>query len=179
MERTTIIEQARRAAGLSQLELSYRSHTPQSAISDYERRRKSPTLSVVERLLAAANADLLVIPLSAFEEHEAPEVGRFFVPDRVPMLLPPLCFDRVRLRMEGQSTRSPRVWDLSVRAERIRAYELVLCHGGPGMILECVDGALLADAWLDLELPDPVRTAWQPLVEQAVRRRGAPMRDLR
>lgn len=51
IERETIIEVARRAAGLTQAELAQRAATSQSAISEYERRRKSPALDVTEWLM--------------------------------------------------------------------------------------------------------------------------------
>ena len=47
MQRTSIIETARRAAGLSQQQLAREARTTQSAISEYESGRKSPTLAVV------------------------------------------------------------------------------------------------------------------------------------
>jgi transcriptional regulator with XRE-family HTH domain len=58
VERPTIIELARRAAGLTQAELAHRAGTTQSAVSMYERRRKVPLLDVAERLVQAAGADL-------------------------------------------------------------------------------------------------------------------------
>jgi transcriptional regulator with XRE-family HTH domain len=177
VERTTVIEVARRAAGLSQQELSWRSGTAQSAISDYERRRKSPTLGVVERLLAATGADVMVIPAVEFEQREAPEIGPFFVPNRLWPLLPPLCFARVRMRDPLRAT-TKEVWDLAVRADRIRLYELVLSHGTSIAILGSVDGALLVDAWGEIDLPGPVRAAWQPLIDRTKGRRGSPVRDV-
>ena len=51
VERPTIIELARRAAGLTQAELARRAGTTQSAVSMYERRRKVPLLDVAERLV--------------------------------------------------------------------------------------------------------------------------------
>ena len=161
----TIIEIARRSAGLSQAELARLARTTQSAVSDYERRRKSPALSVTERLLTAAGSDVMVVPAVEFEQHDAPEVGEFLVANRLWPLLPPLCFDRVRLRdREGAPVG---VWDLAVRADRIRLYELVLCGGTADAILACVDGALLVDAWPEMGLPAPVRKVWQPLIDEA------------
>jgi hypothetical protein len=101
-------------------------------------------------------------------------VPAFFVPNRLWPLLPPLCFDRVRMpdlrRLSDQE-----VWDLADRADRVQVYEQVLCLGTADMILGCVDGALLVDAWPDLDLPAPVREAWEPLVRGA--RRPAAVRD--
>lgn len=160
----TLIEMARRSAGLSQSELARLSGTAQSTISEYERRRKSPTLQVVERLLEAMDSVVMVIPTVEFDEHEDPELGTFFVADRLWALLPPLCMDRVRLHDRGGAPEG--VWDLSDRADRILAYELLLCDGTADMIMSCVDGALLIDAWPEMDLPAAVREAWQPLIDK-------------
>ena len=63
VESKTVIEVARRAAGFSQRRLAEIARTQQSSVSEYESRRKSPTLEVVERLLDAANAELAVKPM--------------------------------------------------------------------------------------------------------------------
>jgi transcriptional regulator with XRE-family HTH domain len=165
VDRVTIIEIARRSAGLSQGELARLARTTQSAVSDYERRRKSPALAVTERLLAAAGSDVMVVPAVEFEQHDHTEVGAFLVANRLWPLLPPLCFDRVRLRDRGGAGEV--VWDLAVRADRILLYELVLCDGTADAILACVDGALLVEAWPDMDLPAPIRKAWQPLIDEA------------
>jgi transcriptional regulator with XRE-family HTH domain len=68
----TVIESARRAAGLSQRRLAEIARTQQSSVSEYESRRKSPTLEVVERLLDAADAELAVSPMVFFELIEDP-----------------------------------------------------------------------------------------------------------
>ena len=57
-----------------------------------------------------------------------------------------------------------RVFDLRLRTDRARVYEIVLQEGRPADILAYVDGALLADLWDDLVLPRAVRSAWAPLV---------------
>jgi transcriptional regulator with XRE-family HTH domain len=174
VERLTLIEEARRAAGMSQAELAWRARTTQSAISEYERRRKSPALSVAERLVGATGAELMLVPLVTFDRIDDAGVPAFFAPNRLWPLLPPLCFDRVRMpdlrRLSDQE-----VWDLGDRADRIQVYEQVMCLGTADMILSCVDGALLVDAWPDLDLPAPVREAWAPLVRGA--RRTAAVRD--
>ena len=69
----TVIEKARKAAGLSQRRLAELARTQQSSVSEYESRRKSPTLEVVERLLDAADAELAVRPMVFFDYREDPE----------------------------------------------------------------------------------------------------------
>jgi hypothetical protein len=57
-----------------------------------------------------------------------------------------------------------RVFDLRSRADRARAYEIVLQEGTPADILAYVDAVLLVDLWEDLILPRSVRSAWAPLI---------------
>ena len=59
----TVIEVARRKAGLSQRRLAEYARTQQSSVSEYESGKKSPTLDVVVRLLEAADAELAVRPM--------------------------------------------------------------------------------------------------------------------
>jgi hypothetical protein len=124
----------------------------------------------VRLVLAAASADLVVVPRVEFLYDEEPGGRLFFVPDRLWSVPPPLCFARVRLLgFEGLGEKG--VWDLSKRRDRIRFYELVLIHGTPEMIREAVDGALLVDAWRHLTLPESIREAWDPLIAAAKGRR--------
>ncbi len=75
VESKTVIEIARKAAGLSQRQLAEWARTQQSSVSEYEARRKSPTLEVVERLVAAADHELAVKPLVAFDYLEDPDAA--------------------------------------------------------------------------------------------------------
>lgn len=171
-----MIEMARRAAGLSQRRLAQIARTQQSSISEYERRRKSPTLDVVERLLDAANHELAAKPLVFWDRVEDPEAGSFWVPDKLWSVPLPRCFAKVQALKyvfpAGATqdwTRFVRTWDLSVTSERIDYYQLVLQHGLYKMIEASVDGLLLIQAWPELRLSEPVRNAWQPLVEEATK----------
>jgi transcriptional regulator with XRE-family HTH domain len=60
MDTARAIQDARRAAGLTQAELAERSGTSQTAISAYEQGAKSPTPSTLARVLAAAGRRLTV-----------------------------------------------------------------------------------------------------------------------
>lgn len=60
-----------------------------------------------------------------------------------------------------------RYWDLGQRAERKYVYGYFLRLGLPLWIYRWVDGALLVDLWDELDLHDPVRRAWQPLITAA------------
>lgn len=172
----SIIEFARRAAGMSQWQLARAARTAQSSISEYESGRKSPTLAVVERLVGATGADLAVVPRVEFFRGELPNGGLFFVPDRLWSVPPPMCFARMRLKGYEAIGEKP-VWDMSKRADRVRFYSLLLVHGTPEMIEQAVDGALLVDVWRGLKLPKPIREAWAPLIE-SVNGRGDPVRDI-
>jgi transcriptional regulator with XRE-family HTH domain len=166
MDRPTIVEIARRAAGLTQTQLARRAGTSQSAVSEYERRRKSPALEVVERLMWAADADLGMVTRVAFSPRTAPGLSTFFVPDRLWRVEVPQCFARVTIPDLTRQT-DQGVWDLGNRVDRTRLYEILLVEGSDLMIYRWVDAALLVDVWADLELPEPIRQAWDPLVRVA------------
>ena len=143
----TVIESARLAAGLSQRRLAELARTQQSSVSEYESRRKSPTLEVVERLLEAADAELAVRPMVFWEFIEDPEIGRFGVPDRLWSVPIPECFARVQAwkyvfpaEVYSGWSEDLRVWDLADEGERVAFYELVLQHGAAPMI----EGAVAA-----------------------------------
>lgn len=58
----TYVNQARRAAGLSQRELSLRAGVPQSAIARIERGQQVPRADTLERLLKACGFELRLGP---------------------------------------------------------------------------------------------------------------------
>jgi transcriptional regulator with XRE-family HTH domain len=173
----TVIESARRAAGLSQRRLAEIARTQQSSVSEYESRRKSPTLEVVERLLDAADAELAVKPMVSFDHREDPEIGSFAVPDRLWSVPVPECFARVQVLKYLFHTDDNQIWDLSDGTQRIEYYELALVHGLEQMLLDSVDGLLLIQAWPHMHLPDVVRDAWQPVIAAATASQDTPPRD--
>lgn len=159
---------------MSQKQLADRARTAQSAISEYESGRKSPTLAVTKRLLKKAGAELTFAPTVEFFWDEDEDGKIFFVPDRLWSLPPPLCFARARFR--GRMGEKE-IWNLGNRRDRIRFYEILLMHGLPEMIREGIDGALLVDAWRELTLPPHIREAWEPLIA-AANGRGDPVRAI-
>jgi transcriptional regulator with XRE-family HTH domain len=173
----TVIESARRAAGLSQRRLAEIAGTQQSSVSEYESRRKSPTLEVVERLLDAADAELAVKPMVFFDYREDPEVGSFAVPDRLWSVPLPDCFARVQVLKYLFDLDDDKIWDLSDATQRIEYYELALVRGLAPMILDSVDGLLLMQAWPHMKLPDVVRKAWEPVIDAAAAGQDRPPRD--
>ena len=62
MSAASQLNQARRAAGLTQRELARRSGIPQSAIARIERDRQVPRLDTLERLLKACGFELRLGP---------------------------------------------------------------------------------------------------------------------
>lgn len=175
-----MIEVARRTAGLSQRRLAEIALTQQSAVSEYESRRKSPTLEVVERLVDAADAKLTVTPLVLWdylENPEDPEVGLIFFPDRLWSVPVPDCFARVQVIRRMLGTQEHTIWDLADPAQRIAYYERVLVHGLDTQIEDSVDGVLLVQAWPDMDLPEVVRRVWQPAIDAATATADLPPRD--
>jgi len=61
MEITTLIRDARQAAGITQLELAGRAGTAQPAVAAYESGGKTPNLATLERLLGACEHDIEVL----------------------------------------------------------------------------------------------------------------------
>ena len=162
----TVIETARRAAGLTQGDLARRAQTQQSSISEYERKRKSPTLDVVERLLDAADAKLLVDPLPLWN---VDTIDDYYVPERLWRVPTPQCFARVQVWFFRSLTGGKDIWDLADRQDRIEFYEIALQQGTDDLMEATVDGALLVEAWADMIIPDDLRAAWQPAVDAASR----------
>ena len=152
---------------MSQRRLAELAGTQQSSVSEYEKRRKSPTLEVVERLLDAADAELTTNRRVDFVYLEDPVLEFFAVPNRLWQLPVPRCFARVQFFPFMKYADGKEIWDLSDPAERIEFYELALCYGPDDALVETVDGALLVEAWPNMRLPDSVRAAWQPLIDEA------------
>ena len=91
-----------------------------------------------------------------------------WVPDRLPRLDVARALATVELPLHLNWSAPGRVFDLRSRADRARAYEIVLQEGTPADILAYVDGALLVDLWEDLVLPRGIRSAWTPLISLSI-----------
>jgi len=173
----TVIEFARKAAGLSQRQLAVWAGTQQSSVSEYESRRKSPTLEVVERLLEAADAELAIKPVIDFDVRQDPEIGQYLVPEQLWSAPMTDCFSKVQVLGVLFKSRRPRVWDLSVEAERINYYEWAIVRGAPELMLDSVDGILLMQVWERLNLHAVIREAWQPVIDAATAAQDKEPRD--
>lgn len=173
----TVVEVARKAMGASQAQLALWAGTAQSSISEYESRRKSPTLEVVERLLAVLDFELAIKPVVDFETREDPEIGQYVVPERLWSVPMPDCFGRIQVMGALFGQRRPRVWDLSVETERIDYYEWVIGRGAIDLMLGSVDGILLMQVWDRMTLPAVIREAWQPVIDAATAPQDMDPRD--
>lgn len=168
MQPGELLEQARVDAGLTQEELASRAGTSRPTLSAYERGRKSPTVATFARLLSAAGRDLAAQPHVSFTEQTASRGKPTWVPDRLPRLDVARAFSVVELPLHLNWSAPGRLFDLRSRADRARAYEIVLQEGRPADILAYIDGALLADLWDDLVIPRSIRSAWDPLVRSSL-----------
>jgi transcriptional regulator with XRE-family HTH domain len=83
-----LIKEARRAAGITQLEMAHRAGTTQPAVAAYESGARTPTLATLERLLDACEHDLEMHALArvrrgaASLEQLAPAIAEDLAQDR-------------------------------------------------------------------------------------------------
>jgi hypothetical protein len=135
-----------------------------SQVATYEHGRKSPTVATFTRLLSGAGWELAAEPQVSFARQASARGKPVWVPDRLPRLDVARALAVVELPLHLNWSAPGRMFDLRTRADRARAYEIVLQEGTPADILAYVDGALLIDLWQDLVLPRAVRSAWAPLI---------------
>jgi DNA-binding XRE family transcriptional regulator len=167
MDAGELLEKVRVSSGLTQEELARRAGTSRPTLSAYEHGRKSPTVATFARLLSGAGWELAAEPQVSFTQ-QAPGQGKpVWAPDRLPRLDVARAMAVVELPLHLNWSVPGRVFDLRVRADRARVYEIVLQEGTPADILAYVDGALLVDLWQDLVLPHAVRSAWAPLISSS------------
>jgi transcriptional regulator with XRE-family HTH domain len=169
LDAAKLLERARASAGLTQDELARRAGTSRPTVSAYEHGRKSPTVATFARLLSGAGWELSAQPHVSFSHQSSPQGKPVWVPDTLPRLDVSRALATVELPLHLNWSALGRVFDLRSRADRARAYEIVLQEGTPADILAYVDGALLVDLWEDLVLPRAVRSAWAPLISASAR----------
>ena len=161
----SLVERARRLAGLSRSELARRAGASRPTLAAYAAGAKSPTLSTAERIVRAAGFELDIVPRPTFHEVAVGRGRVIYVPDRLLRLPVECALRRVRLPLRLNWSQPGREFDLSDRRQRARVYEIVLREGTADDITEYIDGALLADLWPELVLPAPIRNQWQPLID--------------
>jgi transcriptional regulator with XRE-family HTH domain len=163
-----LIEIARRARGLSQAELARQAGTSQAAVSAYERGLKTPSIAVAARLLGVLGWELTLRSRVTFTEHHPKGIVAFWAPNRLWRVPTPDCFATLYVPdLLGHTEQDQ--WNLGDPADRRRAYEILIRRGMPQMMIRWLDGGFLVDLWDELDLPDPVRTAWGPAVRGASR----------
>jgi transcriptional regulator with XRE-family HTH domain len=161
----TLLERARRLAGLSRSELARRAGASRPTLAAYAAGTKSPNLSTAERIVQAAGFELDLVPRPVFREAAIGRGRAVYVPDVLPRLPLDHALGQVQLPLHLNWSEPGREFDLADRRQRARAYEIVLREGTPQDIVGYVDGALLVDLWPELVLPISVRRAWQPLID--------------
>lgn len=170
MERPTIIEIARKARGWTQTQLAKAAGTSQATVSAYERREKSPSLTVIERLVGKAGYTLRLDHTLDFNQFFDGE-RIYWIPDRLWRVETRLCFSKVKfpdaVAHHETGEWQQRYFDLADRDDRRRVYQYLLQAGIPVWIWRWVDGAFLVDLWDELDLPRQLRIEWQPLVDHA------------
>jgi transcriptional regulator with XRE-family HTH domain len=167
MDAGELLERVRVSSGLTQEELARRAGTSRPTLSAYEHGRKSPTVATFARLLSGAGWELAAEPRVSFTQQVPGQGKPVWAPDRLPRLDVARALAVVELPLHLTWSVPGRVFDLRVRADRARVYEIVLQEGTPADILAYVDGALLVDLWQDLVLPRAVRSAWAPLISSS------------
>lgn len=158
----TTLRSVRVAAGLTQAQLGQRAGVARPNVVAYEAGRREPRFDSAMSLLGAAGAVVAIDPPVVWRWTSG--LRPYPVPSRLWRLAPEAALRRfepgVHLWWSGPS----RSFDLSLRAERCRLYEIVLREGGPEDIESVVDEMLLREAWPDLVLPRALVAAWSPLV---------------
>lgn len=161
----SLVEQARRLAGLSRSELARRAGASRPTLAAYAAGAKSPTLSTAERIVRAAGFELDIVPRPTFRQTPLGPGRVVYVPDHLPRLPVERALRRVRLPLHLNWSQPGREFNLADRRQRARVYEIVLREGTADDITEYVDGALLADLWTELVMPAPIRDQWQTLID--------------
>ena len=150
------------AAGLTQAELGARAGVARPNVVAYEAGRREPRFDSAMALLSAAGADVVVEPPVVWSWTSG--MRPYAVPSRLWRLDPAVALRSFEPGLHVWWSGPPRVFDLALRADRLRAYEIVLREGSPRDIEGVVDGVLLCEAWSDLVLPPSLRVAWSRLV---------------
>ncbi|MGD9752561.1 MAG: helix-turn-helix domain-containing protein [Acidimicrobiia bacterium] len=166
MEYGVTLQRARAASMRTQAVVAERSGVARPNIAAFEAGRREPRWGTAVRVLEAAGARVVIEDPVAWSwtsgrrPYAVPSrLWRLSVRQAVRVLTPGL-----ELWWSGPA----RSFDLADRADRLRAYEVVLREGTPEAIEAVVDGALLIDGWADLVLPAELRRAWQPLIDAAM-----------
>lgn len=150
------------AAGLTQAELGARAGVARPNVVAYEAGRREPRFDSAMALLRAARADVVVEPPVVWSWTSG--MRPYAVPSRLWRLDPAAALRSFEPGLHLWWSGPSRSFDLAVRAERCRIYEIVLREGRPEDIESVVDGVLLCEAWPDLVLPRALIASWSPVI---------------
>lgn len=79
---------------------------------------------------------------------------------------PPTCFATIKMPDLIHLADKKR-WNMRDRDDRRGLYQQLIRRGLPQQMIRWIDGGLLVDLWDELDLPDPVREAWEPAIRFA------------
>jgi len=150
------------AAGLTQAELGLRAGVARPNVVAYETGRREPRFDSAVALLDAAGADVVVEPPVVWSWTTG--MRPYAVPSRLWRLDPAVALRSFEPGLHLWWSGPSRSFELALRAERSRIYEIVLREGRPEDIESVVDGVLLCEAWPDLVLPRALVASWTPLI---------------
>jgi len=156
------LRSVRVAAGLTQAELGARAGVARPNVVAYETGRREPRFDSALALLDAAGAEVAVEPPVVWSWTS--DLRPFAVPSRLWRLDPSVALRSFEPGLHLWWSEPPRSFDLALRAERCRLYEIVLREGRPEDIESLVDGVLLCEAWPELVLPRSLVASWSPLI---------------
>ncbi|HDH03495.1 MAG TPA: XRE family transcriptional regulator [Actinobacteria bacterium] len=161
-----LIDQARQTAGLSIQALADLAGTSRPTLSAYIHGHKSPRSDTLERILAATGHELALQPHPRFDPIAGRNGRTYWVPDTLWRLPIAETAGAVVLPIHLQWSGPERTFDLSIRSDRARVYEIVLREGTPDDLTRYIDGAFLKDIWDELVLPTTLRSAWQTALDR-------------
>jgi len=164
MEFALLLRRLRSAAGLTQSDLAGRSGIARPNVAAYEAGRREPKWSTAQRLLAAVDVALVVD--EPLEWRWTATRRPYAVASRLWRLEPREALRQIDLAPHLWWSGAPKTVDLSIRAGRLRAYEIVLREGTPDDIVGIVDAVLLCEAWPDLVLPAAARSEWERTIDE-------------
>lgn len=163
-----LIAVAREQVGITQEVWAELSGTSRPTLSAYENGRKSPQLSTVERMFEVLSLELSITPKIKFQKIVVARGKTIHIPNQLPRLSAGQALRKLQLPLHINWSQQDREFDLTLRKDRERVYELVLQEGTPRDIESIVDGTLLIDLWNELVIPKNIRSAWQPLIDQVI-----------
>jgi hypothetical protein len=112
--------------------------------------------------------ELVAVPKIKFHKVITTRGNVIYVPNQLPQLPAKQAHRKLQLPLHINWSELDQEFNLALRKDRERVYELVLQEGNPRDIVSIIDGALLVDLWSEIVIPKKVRLAWQPLIDQVL-----------